>query len=106
MNTDTKETSNLAQKWQLLKTAVSSCFSSKPKKLHWYDCQFYYKKKGADLYCVDFNMQVGLVNQNEILKGRVVKKLVGFRVKDFPKKLLDNGVFYFKVNSYLGRFSK
>jgi hypothetical protein len=106
MITNTKTTLNLAQKWQLLKTAVSSCFSSKTKKLYWYDCQFYYKKKGADLYCVDFNMQVGLVQQNEILKGRIVKKLVGFRVKEFPKKVLDNGIFYFKINAYLGHFSK
>lgn len=101
-----KPTSKLAQKWQLIKTAVSSCFSSTPKKLHWYDCQFYYKKKGADLYCVDFNMQIGLVKQNEILKSRIVKKLVGFRVKEFPKKVLDNGTFYFKINAYLGHFSK
>jgi len=106
MITDKKQTLNLAKKWQLLKTAVSSCFSSKSKKLHWYDCQFYYKKKGADMYCVDFNIQVGFVEQNEILKGRRVRKLVGFRVEELPKKVLDNGVFYFKINAYLGHFSK
>ena len=80
MFTNTKQTLNLAQKWQLIKTAVSSCFSSKQNKLHWYDCQFYYKKKGADMYIVDFNTQVGLVNQKDILKARIVKKLVGSRV--------------------------
>lgn len=86
--------------------SVSSCFSSKQKKLHWYDCQFYYKKKGADMYIVDFNTQVGLVNQKDILKARIIKKLVGSRVSEFPKKVLDNGVFYFKINAYLGHFSK
>jgi hypothetical protein len=86
--------------------AVSSCFSSKPPKLHWYDCQFYYKKKGADMYCVDFNLQVGFVNQKDILNGRKVKKLTGYRVEEFPKKVLDNGLFYFKINAYLGQFSK
>lgn len=106
MNTSTRLFLKFKHKWQLLITAVSSCFSSKSKKLHWYDCQFYYKKKGADSYCVDFNMQIGLLKQNEILKGRIVKKLVGFRVRKFPKKVLDNGVFYFKINAYLGHFSK
>ena len=106
MFTNTKQTLNLAQKWQLIKTAVSSCFSSKQTKLHWYDCQFYYKKKGADLYCVDFNAQVGLVNQKDILNARKVKRLTGYRIKEFPKRVLDNGNFYFKINSYLGHFSK
>ena len=76
---NTKQTFNLKLKWQLIKTAVSSCFSSKPKKLHWYDCQFYYKKKGADLYCVDFNAQVGFVNQKDILNARKVKKINGLQ---------------------------
>lgn len=106
MNTNIKTTANLAKKWQLLKTAVSSCFYSKTQKLYWYDCQFYYKKKGADLYCVDFNAQVGFVNQKDILNARKVKKLTGYRIKEFPKRVLDNGNFYFKINSYLGHFSK
>ena len=106
MKPNTKLTLNLKQRWQLLKTAVNRCFSPKPKKLHWYDCQFYYKKKGADLYCVDFNCQVGFINPNEILKCRKVKKLVGSRIENLPKRVLDNGDFYFKINSYLGRFSK
>ena len=75
-------------------------------KLHWYDCQFFYKKKGADSYCVDFNTQVGLVNQKDILNVRTVKKLTGYRIKKFPKRVLDNGDFYFKINSYLGYFKK
>lgn len=86
--------------------AVSSCFSRKPKKLYWYDCQFFYKKKGADMYIVDFNSQVGFLEQKDILNARKVKKLTGFRVKEFPKKVLDNGNFYFKINAYLGHFSK
>lgn len=96
----------LKTKILLLQTYVSSCFSSKPKKYYWYDCQFFYKQKGADMYCVDFNTQIGLVNQKDILNGRLVKKLTGYRVSEFPKKLLENGVFYFKINAYLGHFSK
>ena len=98
--------SKLKTKIHLLQSYVSSCFSSKPKKYHWYDCQFFYKQKGADLYCVDFNMQIGLLKQNEILKDRIVKKTIGFRIEALPKKLLKNGVFYFKINAYLGQFSK
>ena len=96
----------LKTKILLLQTYVSSCFSSKPTKLHWYDCQFFYKKKGADMYIVDFNIQVGFVEQKDILNARKVKKLIGYRVAEFPKKVLDNGVFYFKINAYLGQFSK
>lgn len=96
----------LKTKIHLLQSYVNSCFSPKPPKLHWYDCQFYYKKKGADMYCVDFNLQVGFVNQKDILNGRKVKKLTGYRVGEFPKKVLDNGLFYFKINAYLGQFSK
>ena len=96
----------LKNKILLLQTYVSSCFSSKPKKYHWYDCQFFYKQKGADMYCVDFNMQIGLVNQSEILELRAVKKIVGYRIEALPKKLLKNGTFYFKINAYLGQFSK
>lgn len=96
----------LKTKILLLQTYVSRCFSSKTKKYYWYDCQFFYKQKGADLYCVDFNMQIGLTNQNEILKCREVKKLVGYRIEALPKKLLKNGVLYFKINAYLGQFSK
>jgi hypothetical protein len=85
---------------------VSSCFSSKQQKLYWYDCQFFYKKKGADMYIVDFNLQVGFKEQKDILNTRKVKKLAGYRVSKFPKKVLDNGDFYFKINAYLGHFAK
>tara|TARA_R110000782_G_C14451024_1_gene372115 strand:- start:183 stop:464 length:282 start_codon:yes stop_codon:yes gene_type:complete len=79
---------------------------NRSEKLHWYDCQFFYKKKGADMYIVDFNAQVGFKEQKDMLNARKVKKLIGYRVAEFPKKVLDNGVFYFKINAYLGNFSK
>jgi len=42
MNTDTKETSNLAQKWQLLKTAVMRCFSK---------IKYFFRNRKYDVYC-------------------------------------------------------
>jgi hypothetical protein len=64
------------------------------------------RKKGADMYIVDFNLQVGFKEQKDILNTRKVKKLAGYRVSKFPKKVLDNGDFYFKINAYLGHFAK
>ncbi len=58
------------------------------------------------MYCVDFNVQVGFVEQKDILNARKVKKLTGYRVSEFPKRVLDNGSLYFKINAYLGHFAK
>jgi hypothetical protein len=55
---------------------------------------------------VDYSVQIGLLNQYEILQSRKVKKLASDSVKDFPKHLLKNGFIYYKAECYLGHFSK
>jgi len=84
----------------------NNIFKSKEVKYYWYDCQFFYKQKGADMYVADFNIMLGFINQRDILNTRKVKKLASHKFKEFPKRILHNGNFYYKVNSYLGHFSK
>ena len=76
------------------------------QRLHWYQITVYYKCKNDNTARVDYTVQIGLLNKYEILQARKVKKLAGDSVKDFPKHLLKNGWIYYKVECYLGRFSK
>jgi hypothetical protein len=105
MVTNTKTNSNLAKKWQLLKTAVSSCFTSKSTNRHWFEVRYIYNKNGFKQF--DFVSQVGLVSLDTTLDRRQLKKITT-PLHKIPKvkKMLCNGQFDVEIICYLGRFSK
>lgn len=95
----------LKTKILLLQTYVSSCFSSKPKKYHWYQVRYIYNKNGVRKF--DFVNEIGLSEQKTTLNKREVKKICMplHKIKKV-KNMLDNGNFDVEILCYLGRFSK
>jgi hypothetical protein len=89
----------------LLQTYVSSCFSSKPKKYHWYQVRYIYNKNGLRKF--DFVDEIGLSEQKTTLNKRKLKKIcTPLHKLHKVKKMLDNGNFDVEILCYLGWFSK
>jgi len=73
---------------------------------YWYDVNFKYKSKNG-ITVFDFNLQVGVLKQSDILNSRLIKQSIHYKKwYNQIKKYMDNGTLTIDRISYLGCFKK
>jgi hypothetical protein len=98
--------------WKNIRNKPTFIPDNKEGALHWYQVRLLYRRKGDMNPTFDFQTQIGLTNQKDILNARILKKtLPPLHKSNNPwvkatKKFLNNGILYTELICYLGYFSE
>lgn len=98
--------------WKNIRDKPTFIPENKEGAFHWYQVRILYRRKGDMNPTFDFQTQIGLTNQKDILNARILKKtLPPLHKSNNPwvkatKQYLNNGILYTEIICYLGYFSK
>lgn len=98
--------------WKNIRNAPTFIPENKEGAFHWYQVRLLYRRKGDMNPTFDFQTQIGLTNQKDILNARILKKtLPPLHKSNNPwvkaiKQYLNNGILYTELICYLGHFSQ
>lgn len=96
--------------WKNIRNKPTFIPDNKEGAFHWYQVRLLYRRKGDMNPTFDFQTQIGLTNQKDILNARILKKTLPPLHKSknpwvkATKQYLNNGILYTELICYLGHF--